>query len=625
MLYTAQRVHIENMDSSVYDYDMIIRAEQSLYHRAPKGTEPIYLLNESEVGYDNLETACEEIYKVLMFQPASQNPYWISEGYSNDSFIGRVLSCLGEPVYKDPVFPTGLQEVVSDAPGAHANRCLVGRIRMGGAVATGACNENAFSLDAVSVYYPENEQFHFSYAMSIMPEDCIARDGYYLFGADVFDYLSDDPDEWRAYIALVTINIWKPLGSNKYNCNIVLSSYLWNLQGIEARYGGEPVPELHNTNDPNNTNQNNNNNGGNGDGDTGSDNIPVPELPDSDMTEVNSVRVYAPTNNELKAFMEYLHSASIPESLVKLWQNPIQGVVSLHYLPYPLRLKSDNKEQISIMGIAAGVNASAYVAEQWQTINFGWVKVGNDKNNYLDYSPYTRTQIYLPGVGIKDLNTDDIINKYVRVKYNCDNVTGQFVAFILVGSTNVEREMCVKYAFSGCVAAPFPISQNNWGNTYIAAATLAAGAVASGVAAIGGAGSAAAGAGTAGASMGAAGAAETAGAGAGVVAVGAGAEAAKNIGCAMSALAKPSITRAGTVSGTTSLFGVREPYLIIERPNQQDFKHFNKIKGYPCGKTYKLGDLTGYNEIESVHLTGIPATVGEINEIESLLKGGVIL
>jgi hypothetical protein len=38
-----------------------------------------------------------------------------------------------------------------------------------------------------------------------------------------------------------------------------------------------------------------------------------------------------------------------------------------------------------------------------------------------------------------------------------------------------------------------------------------------------------------------------------------------------------------------------------------------------------LDNLKGYTVVEDIHLTGIPATQPELNEIMQLLKGGVIL
>ena len=615
MYWAIQEVLVENNTSGVSPWDMIIRADSYLYNLIDV-TQPTYLLETSETGYDSLNMVSDAIFRKLAMEPTSQPARYncSTAFFANNEIINVCLSLMGEPKYEPTPWNEGLHECVSDLPGV-TDRCLVGDCRVSNASIQcfGGCTEASPFIDSAAMQTYQDEVWHFQYVFTIFPSDFLSS-GNFNFAA--LDYTEND----KAYCGTVTINIWLQQ-NGMYNCNIVLSSFVYNFAGIKLRYDGKELKTLNNSDDPNHNNQDPNNKGGNGDGDTGDDPVTVPVLPDSDMTEAGSIRIYAPTKAEIASLFNYLHSANIGDSIYKLWQNPIQGIVSLHYLPYPLTLKSSTKVSIDFVGLPTGV--TAYAANQFQSINFGYCKVGNVKNNYLDYSPYTKIQIFLPGIGIRDINTDDVMNRYIRVKYNCDNVTGQFVAFILVGDTYTESEMGVKYTFSGCVAAPFPISQNNWGNTYIAAATLAAGALAGGVAAAGGAGAAAAGAG-AGAGAAEAGAASAAGSEVTAASVGGNIT---NIGTAALQLAKPSITRAGTVSGTTSLFGVREPFLIIERPDQQDFTDFNKVKGYPCGKTYMLGDarLTGYTQVESVHLTGIPATVAEINEIEALLKGGVIL
>ena len=614
MYWAIQEVYVENNTSGVSPWDMIIRADTYLYSQLDI-TQPIYLLETSEGGYDTLEMVSDAIFRKLGMEPTSQPArYNCSTGYfSNHVTIDECLEILGDPKFEPTPWNAGMHECVSDLPGA-SNRCLVGdcSVENANVQCFGACNTASPFLDAAIMLDYQDEVWHFQYLFTVFDNDFLSS-GSFNFSA--LDYTEDD----KAYVGLVTVNIWLQQ-DGKFNCNIVLSSFIYNFAAIKVRYDGKSV-NVRNSEDPNNTDQDPNNKGGNGDGDTGDEPVQVPVLPDADMTEAGSIRIYAPTKAQVAALFNYLHSANIGDSIYKLWQNPIQGIVSLHYLPYPLTVKGDTRVSVDFVGLPTGV--TAYAANQFQSINFGYCKVGNVKNNYLDYSPYTKIQIFLPGIGIRDINTDDVMNRYIRVKYNCDNVTGQFVAFILVGDTKTESDMGVKYTFSGCVAAPFPISQNNWGNTYIAAATLAAGALAGGVAAVGGAGAAgAAGSGAA------AGAAEAGAAAAGSEVTAAGVSSSiTNIGTAALQLAKPSITRAGTVSGTTSLFGVREPFLIIERPNQQDFRDFNKVKGYPCGKTFVLGDsrLKGYTQIESVHLSGIPATVSEINEIETLLKGGVML
>lgn len=416
----------------------------------------------------------------------------------------------------------------------------------------------------------------------------------------------------------IHINIWYEAGKG---WGLELEGYLqvreygaiWNvLLNLDTEH-------IYDYDDPNNNDPNKNNEGGNGDNDN-DDGPPIlpPSLPDADMTDAGSIRLYAPTKAELRSFMQYLHSAAPVESVMKLWQNPIQGVVSLHYLPYPLRLKANSTEEIGFVGLSTGCQAHA--AEQWQTINFSYAYCPTNKNTYLDRSPYTRISIYLPGIGIRTLNADDCIGKYIFVVYNCDNVSGQCVAFISVGSTNDSSKATVRYSYSGSLAAPMPINQSNWGQTYVAAATLAAGAIAAGATAVGGSA-----AGTAAAESAAGTGVNMAGATAEDISIARVSKGVANVGSSISNLAKPNITRSGTISGTTALMGIRRPYLIIEKPNVQDYDLFNKMKGYALGKTFKLNELKGYTEVEKIHLTGIPATAGELAEIEQLLTQGVIL
>jgi hypothetical protein len=299
----------------------------------------------------------------------------------------------------------------------------------------------------------------------------------------------------------------------------------------------------------------------------------------------------------------------------------MQAIISLHYLPYAMQ-HNGVTEEFKVLGTPTGITGFQ-PAKQFQEINFKYVDLDLDSGSYLDYSPYTKVSIYLPGIGIRELNTDDVMGKRIWVKYQCDNVTGQFVAFIAVGSKNTpESKVSVRYTFSGQVAASFPITQENWGNTYIAGATLAAGALAMGVTA--GAAAAAGGGAAAGEAAGtAAGAAEAGAAGGASAANVAGG--AVSIGNSLSNLAKPSISRSGAVSGATSLFAVRKPYLIIESPDWYDYKDdFAGVKGWPYGLYQNFSKLSGYAVIEGCHLHNITATVGELNEIEALLKSGVI-
>ena len=86
-------------------------------------------------------------------------------------------------------------------------------------------------------------------------------------------------------------------------------------------------------------------------------------------------------------------------------------------------------------------------------------------------------------------------------------------------------------------------------------------------------------------------------------------------------------TKTGNVPNNGSLLnkGI-SPQLNIYRPVIDDYPEYNHIVGRPANYFSKLSELSGYTEIGAVHMDGFPNTTQpELDEIESLLKSGVIL
>ena len=65
--------------------------------------------------------------------------------------------------------------------------------------------------------------------------------------------------------------------------------------------------------------------------------------------------------------------------------------------------------------------------------------------------------------------------------------------------------------------------------------------------------------------------------------------------------------------------------MYITRPRQNVPADYGKIKGYPSNITTQLKNLNGYTVIDEIHLENMSATDDEIEEIETLLKQGVII
>lgn len=79
-------------------------------------------------------------------------------------------------------------------------------------------------------------------------------------------------------------------------------------------------------------------------------------------------------------------------------------------------------------------------------------------------------------------------------------------------------------------------------------------------------------------------------------------------------------------NGVSDTYVASKPVLRVKYPSILIPDNYNSLYGFPCGSTYKLSNLKGFTIVDRVHMDGFPnATLDEIEEIESILKSGVIL
>lgn len=230
------------------------------------------------------------------------------------------------------------------------------------------------------------------------------------------------------------------------------------------------------------------------------------------------------------------------------------------------------------------------LSSQYAEVNCGTIKAEEFWGNFLDYSPNTKISLYLPYVGIREINTDEVMNKSIGVVYHVDLLSGALTAFVTANGN------CL-YQFNGQCALNIPLAASNF-TQMIQGAITSIGAVASTIASGG----------------------TATGAAMGLKAVEIGANAANN-----AINNKPTFSHSGSMGGAGGMLGIQTPYLIINRPNQSVPSEVNKFAGFPSNIKYNLFDLEGFTQVEYIHLENIPATSEELGEIESLLKEGVIL
>ena len=322
--------------------------------------------------------------------------------------------------------------------------------------------------------------------------------------------------------------------------------------------------------------------GGGGDYNPYSDPIGHPQLPISggDAISTGFVRVYNPSTGQLHALATKLWSDDFFETIKKINNDPMEAVISLHSIPFNVSTVSST----CFVGNYDSEVAMPAVMTQFVSKNLGSIQIPEHWGSALDYSPYVVVDCFIPFVGVRSLQVDDAIGKRLDINANVDILTGATIITVMCGNS-------VLYAWNTNVIVKHPITSSSMAPLYQSimgmTGNVVNGAVSGGIGgAVGGA-----------------------------------------LGSAINtAMSKHSqITRGGALAGNAGALGHFTPYLILHRPKQSLASGFAHFKGYPSNITASIGSVSGYTEVESVHLTGIPCTDSERDEIMALLYNGVIV
>lgn len=351
--------------------------------------------------------------------------------------------------------------------------------------------------------------------------------------------------------------------------NLFLSDNL-NLVSLEYFFSGQPTWKGDTSEEG----------GGDGDFTMDSDAIDFPPKPASALN-IGLITAYDVTRSELRQLAKFLWSDLFTEATIKkLFNDPMEAIIGLYFLP----LVMDDWEQPYniVIGPIDTEISSHVVRSQYVRYNLGTLTVPKYYGNAIDYSPYTRVSIYLPYIGTQQLDIDDIAGKTLQLVYSVDILTGSLTAMLKAGDS-------VMYQYVGNCLMPIPLTAGNMANAFGSLLQLVG---------------------------------DTA-----VTVATGGASAPVTLPDAAAAVAgmKPNITKASPTGSTSGYLGVQQPYLIYEFPNQSLPVNYNKFCGYPSNITAKLGDLSGYTQVERVHLENIVAEPSELSEIERLLQEGVII
>ena len=207
---------------------------------------------------------------------------------------------------------------------------------------------------------------------------------------------------------------------------------------------------------------------------------------------------------------------------------------------------------------------------------------------------------------------DEIMDMTVSVKYRCDCLTGDCVAFVytgVVGQTGPQVERVIAQFYGNCgVRVPFgSVSYDS----AVAASIQLMGAAASIGLSPGAHGTPAMQKGEGGKAF------------EGIVSpqdVGL-----INAGVNVVTSMKPTVQKGGAAGSSTGYMSIQTPYIIRRIPRQNLPSNFMHLKGYPSNIGGTLSQFTGLAVVDDIQLNNIPAMEDERKEIIAWLKGGVLI
>lgn len=310
----------------------------------------------------------------------------------------------------------------------------------------------------------------------------------------------------------------------------------------------------------------------------------VPVLP-STVDSNAMFTVYSPSLSQLNSFGGWLWNSDIVEQILRMWQNPLDGIIA--FMKVYATPSTGANRNIQVGYLDSGISAPV-VTSQFATVDCGTVKVNENKHNATDYTPYVSIHLYLPFIGIVELDPDEFMNGSINVKYSIDVYTGTCLAEVRCTRHIDMPKPTVLYTFSGNASQQLPLTSSNFGGVLSSLISAVGGGI--------------------------------------MIASGGGVEMAAGAAALGHSLTHEMVHvgHSGGLSGNAGIMASRKPYIIISRRHAYDANNYAAEYGYPANKSVYLGNCSGYTRVKAGHLKCRADSI-EKEEIMSLLKKGVIL
>ena len=316
--------------------------------------------------------------------------------------------------------------------------------------------------------------------------------------------------------------------------------------------------------------------------------------PNPCMTTLSMTRsAYCMNYGRAQAIIKYLNSTQISDAVVKeLFGQTIDAVISIMIFPFDVKTHhasavSTNLDRIYLGNSELGTCEGYLIKRNYNAVfDFGYVDLRSYAvGDFRDFEPFTTYQIYLPYIGFANLPANECSEINVGLKYAVDVLSGVCEAVVYdYDDTNKH----IIYTAKGQMGIQCPITSSNAQEILrngILTTSNAIKTVASG-----------------------------------------GSPVTAFLEAGMSMALDP-YKQVGEMPGSgIGMWMPSKAHIIVNQSSANNFSDIAHYHGYVCGLNKTLSTLSGYTEVEKIHLENMdPATSTEVGEIEQLLKSGVIL
>lgn len=350
--------------------------------------------------------------------------------------------------------------------------------------------------------------------------------------------------------------------------------------------------------------------GGEGDHTLPDEGVPVPGLPEYSAAGVEWLTVYKMTQFQINEFGRELIDPDVWTVVKSFFTDPLDAIVGILLVPCDAPTTRTRQPQVG-GGITGHTWPNAYpvVSTEFVEVDCGQIRIDPYWDSAFDFDPYTKFSLFLPFCGFKAIKADDIMGCNLGVKYHVNVMTGDCTAFVFRNSQSASiygpRPEQVIGEYNGNCGVRVPIGRLSHDATIDASMRL----LSTGIGMLGGA--------IAGQVMG------------DPMNISASQISNQISGATMTTVngLKQGIERSGALGGSAGYMGNLKPYIIRTIPKQFLPDNYKQLNGYPANKGGTLSHYigTGFQAIETIQLNNLPAFDSEIDEIRTLLKGGVLV